>query len=232
MSASLNVVSVAVVFWLSSSRSAIRRRIMLIGCRVSRSPGLAIGFGAMGVAGAAGLDCAARTSSLVMRWPGPVAGIVAGSSCLSAMIARAAGDIATSGVDVDLATGTGFGASVGVAVGFPAGSIVATVAPTLTISPAWTVMVSTPAAGAGTSAEALSVSISKRGSSSLTAEPVGFIQRAMRPSVTDSPAAGTVTGIAIRRLPCPYRHSYGRRRRISTAMVITKETMCRGGPLE
>src|SRR5215213_4425621 len=53
MSASLNVVSVAVVFCDSNSRSAIRRRIGDMGCRVIRDPGAGAGGGDVG-RGAAG----------------------------------------------------------------------------------------------------------------------------------------------------------------------------------
>jgi hypothetical protein len=90
----------------------------------------------------------------------------------------------------------GSGACFGASAGVPAGSIVPTVAPTSTVSPSATVIFSTPSAGAGTSVLALSVSTSKSGSPDLIREPSGFIQRDRIPSVTDSPALGTLISTA------------------------------------
>src|SRR5438874_158743 len=77
MSASLNVVSVAVVFCDSSSRSAIRLRIGDIGWRVTRDSGEGGGGDAGRAAGAGGpLDglgvdsVKANTSPFVTRPPG------------------------------------------------------------------------------------------------------------------------------------------------------------------
>jgi hypothetical protein len=52
--------------------------------------------------------------------------------------------------------------------------------------------VSTPSAGAATSNATLSVSISTRTSSFFTASPGFLVQRAMVPSVTDSPITGVL----------------------------------------
>ena len=75
-----------------------------------------------------------------------------------------------------------------------AGSMVATVAPTATVSPSSTAIRSTPEPAAGTSLVALSVSSSKRGSPALTSEPSALCQRERIPSEIDSPTDGTVTG--------------------------------------
>ena len=75
-----------------------------------------------------------------------------------------------------------------------AGSIVATVAPTATVSPSLTAIRSTPVPAAGMSLVALSVSSSKSGSPARTRDPSGLSQRARIPSVIDSPTEGTVTG--------------------------------------
>jgi hypothetical protein len=80
------------------------------------------------------------------------------------------------------------------AAAFAAGasSIRPTTAPMATVSPSRTAIRSTPAAGAATSVEALSVSSSKSGSSAATAAPSFFSQRASVPSVIDSPTDGTL----------------------------------------
>ena len=68
-----------------------------------------------------------------------------------------------------------------------AGSMVATVAPTATVSPSGTAMRSTPEPAAGMSLVALSVSSSKRGSPARTSEPSALCQRERIPSEIDSP---------------------------------------------
>ena len=95
------------------------------------------------------------------------------------------------------AAGAGLAGAGGATLGAPAGSMLPTAEPTATVSPACCEMVSTPAAGAGTSTVSLSVSSSKRIWSAFTLAPVGTSHLAMRPSVTASPAAGTVTATGI-----------------------------------
>ena len=76
--------------------------------------------------------------------------------------------------------------------------MMASSAPTSTVSSAWTLMVfRTPATGEGTSVSTLSVDTSNRGSSASTRSPSCLIQRVMVPSVIDSPSSGILTGVAI-----------------------------------
>ncbi|MCZ7563267.1 MAG: hypothetical protein M5U08_05145 [Burkholderiales bacterium] len=78
----------------------------------------------------------------------------------------------------------------------PAASITASFAPTATVVPAWTrISFKTPAAGAGISAVTLSVSMSNRFSSALTASPTFLCQATTVPSVTVSPSWGMMTSI-------------------------------------
>ena len=73
-------------------------------------------------------------------------------------------------------------------------------APTSTVSPSCAeIDASTPALGAGTSTETLSVSSSTNGSSATTASPSFFIHFAIVASVTDSPSAGTRISVAMLR---------------------------------
>jgi len=66
--------------------------------------------------------------------------------------------------------------------------------PTVTVSPSATrISVTTPLAGEGISVSTLSVEISTRTSSSLTASPTFFAHRRTVPSVTVSPSWGIVT---------------------------------------
>src|SRR5205823_14391824 len=84
--------------------------------------------------------------------------------------------------------------------------------PTGTVAPSATVARTVPAAGATTSAVALSVSNSATGSSSLAYSPSFLSQRARTASVTDSPADGTLisTGIASALSRCPNGQSRDR----------------------
>ena len=80
----------------------------------------------------------------------------------------------------------------------PSCSMMASSAPTSTVSSAWTLMVfRTPATGEGTSVSTLSVDTSNRGSSASTRSPSCLIHRVMVPSVIDSPSSGILTGVAI-----------------------------------
>ena len=66
-----------------------------------------------------------------------------------------------------------------------------------TLAPSWTRTDSTPSAGDGTSAVALSVSSSNSGSPERTVSPSFFSQRDRIPSVIDSPTDGTLISTAI-----------------------------------
>src|SRR5215208_6414545 len=85
----------------------------------------------------------------------------------------------------------------------PSCSMMASSAPTSTVSSACTLMVfRTPATGDGTSVSTLSVDTSNRGSSASTRSPSCLIHRVIVPSVIDSPSSGILTGVAIdHRLP-------------------------------
>ena len=103
-----------------------------------------------------------------------------------------------------VAAGAGDGAT-GAASAFAAGalawafsSIAPITLPTSTSAPSSAVIwVNTPELGAGTSTVTLSVSISTSGSSAVTASPTALNQRAIVPSVTDSPISGTLISVAI-----------------------------------
>src|SRR5262245_33443007 len=177
------------------------------------------------------------TSSLVSRPPLPEAGMMVGSrSCsvtsrrtaglsgpgpperggagaVARSAARAAGGSATGGGALTAGAGGGGGAAAaaaGLAAARPAASSRrATTSPTATVSPCCFRMCSTPAAPAGSSVLALSVSSSSRTSSGPTTSPSCFAQRTMTPSVTDSPRLGIRTSKGIRPLflpgPCSAR---------------------------
>src|SRR5215211_4285501 len=85
----------------------------------------------------------------------------------------------------------------------PSCSMIASSAPTSTVSSACTLMVfRTPATGEGTSVSTLSVDTSNSGSSTSTRSPSCLLQRVVVPSVIDSPSSGILTGVAIdHRLP-------------------------------
>ena len=69
-------------------------------------------------------------------------------------------------------------------------------APTSTVSSSSTLIsCSVPATGEGISVSTLSVETSSSGSSTSTSSPTDFSHRVMVPSVTDSPRAGSVTGV-------------------------------------
>src|SRR5215211_166243 len=84
----------------------------------------------------------------------------------------------------------------------PSCSMMASSAPTSTVSSACTLMVlRTPATGDGTSASTLSVDTSNSGSSASTRSPSCLIHRVMVPSVIDSPSSGILTGVAMTSSP-------------------------------
>ena len=71
-------------------------------------------------------------------------------------------------------------------------------APTATVAPSLTrISESTPATLAFTSSVVLSVSISTKGSSTVTASPAFLSHFATVASVTDSPSAGTLISVAM-----------------------------------
>ncbi len=154
-----------------------------------------------------------------MRPPRPVPATSAAPRFCSAIILRAAGSTAP-GAAVDFAAADAFpGAGAGFAVEVAAGAAVgAGVAPA---TPAWAVAcapvsstamtscavtvepsprrisVSTPESGAGNSSTTLSVSMSTRFSSRLTASPAFLCQLTSVASVIDSGSTGTLTSISI-----------------------------------
>src|SRR6185437_14824529 len=74
----------------------------------------------------------------------------------------------------------------------------ASVVPTATVSSSATLIATTtPAAGEGISVSTLSVETSSSGSSASTLSPTDFSQRVTVPSVTDSPSAGSTTGVPL-----------------------------------
>jgi hypothetical protein len=91
--------------------------------------------------------------------------------------------------------GCAVGGASGAAAPLPPAAMVASVAPTVTVSPSWaTIASSVPAAGEGTSTSTLSVVTSTNDSPSVTLSPTALSHREMVPSVTDSPIAGRVRG--------------------------------------
>jgi hypothetical protein len=172
---------------------------------------------------------AASASARVMRPPGPLgrtddAGTPASSSRRRTIgeavwplldlpdpfsCSAPAGSSETAGAGVGVGTstdasaaGTAGTSTTGPAVGAGASAsppIVATAAPTATVSPsAARIDVRTPAAGEGTSESTLSVEISKSGSSRATESPTALNQRVTMPSVTDSPSAGSRTSANVK----------------------------------
>src|SRR5258708_37294874 len=154
------------------------------------------------------------TSVLVTRPSLPVAEICSGARPLSAASLRAAGPERSS---AGVATGSGFGAgaagvaaagfaadfgaAAGTGAALPAPSMVPSTPPTLTLAPSGTrISDSTPAAVAFTSSVTLSVSSSTTGSSTATGSPSFLSHFATVASVTDSPSAGTLISVAMRRL--------------------------------
>jgi hypothetical protein len=84
----------------------------------------------------------------------------------------------------------------GAATAAPAGAITPTIAPIATVAPGGTrISARTPAAGDGISASTLSVEISKRGSSRLTASPIFLSHLVTVPSAMDSPICGMITSV-------------------------------------
>ncbi len=205
----------AALFCASLSRSAMRRRSLVIRTRSSRAPGGrgAAGAGAGfvdGAAAGAGRSRAVSTSPLVRRPSLPEAASLAGSSPLSSTSLRTAGPERSSrSVPPPAAAAAGdlaaAGTAAAVACGLPAGAgfaapspIRPSSAPTATLPPSGTaISESVPAAGALTSSVTLSVSSSTSGSSMATLSPTCFSQRATVASVTDSPSAGTLISVAI-----------------------------------
>src|SRR5713226_3461666 len=94
-----------------------------------------------------------------------------------------------------LTGGEGLGAALDTVAG-TLSSITQISVPTVTVAPSSTLIsLSTPATGAGTSALTLSVMTSTRLSYFFTGSPTFFSQRAMVPSVMDSPSWGMVTTV-------------------------------------
>src|SRR5262249_213799 len=82
-----------------------------------------------------------------------------------------------------------------------ASSMRATTSPTCTVSPSALMIESTPAATAGISTLALSVSNSSSGSSTCTVAPPALIQRTLTPSLTHPPSGGMRPAQGIVRRP-------------------------------
>ena len=174
---------------------------------------------------------ASATSPFVMRPPRPVPATLAGSTPLSAIILRAAGSAVTGslaggGVDADDAglagaeAVVGVGAAAALAAGAPAAlalpsvSITAMTSFDVTVDPSGCLIsASTPSPGAGNSRTTLSVSMSMRFSSRLTASPAFLCQLTSVASVIDSGNCGTFTSILIAPLPLsgsPREHHFAR----------------------
>src|SRR5438477_1209624 len=223
MLTSLKVVRMAAVDCDCTSRSAMRWRSRDIGTRCSvRSPvgiwmgsggalddwapacagataaALAVGFARPGGAGISPVRVP-MTSPFVTRPSRPVPAIVAVSMPFSAAIFFADGD----GDWVPACAGDWTPACAGVAAAalgatFASVSIIAITSPLVTLSPSFfTILASTPSAGAGSSSTTLSVSTSIRFSSRLTASPAFFFQLTSVASETDSESCGTLTSTCI-----------------------------------
>ena len=203
ISTSLNVVNIAAVCCAETRRSAMRVRIWLIGSRRSLSLEEARAgaetfcdfcafCGSSSVSETGGSDAAdsryASTSSLVNRPSFPVPVIAVGSRSCSVTNRRTAGlkPSASTGVSTFSDTST-------FETALPSSSIVAMVSPTSIVSPSAFSVCNTPAEGAGNSTSALSVSITAKGSSTVTASPSDFNHSTRMASVTDSPNSGKTT---------------------------------------
>src|SRR6266850_2047276 len=217
MLTSLNVVRIAAVDCDCTRRSAMRARKRLIGTRCSgRSARICStltgaggwgkeGFAAAGGSGAGGLF-APRTSPLVTRPPRPLPAMAAVSIPFSSASFLAAGMTGTA-LAAGFTAGTGAGAAFsGAAAGaaalaalaFPSVSITAMTSPALTVPPSpLIIFASTPSAGAGSSRTTLSVSMSIRFSSRLTASPTFLCHASSVASATDSESCGTLISISM-----------------------------------
>src|SRR5215470_19515809 len=167
----------------------------------------------------AGMTVGSRSCSVTSRrtaglsGPGPAERVGEGLADRSAARAAPGGSATGGGGAVTAGAGGGGGAAVAAAgregARPAASSRRATTSPTATVSPCCFRMCSTPAAPAGSSVLALSVSSSSRTSSGPTTSPSCFAQRTMTPSVTDSPRLGIRTSKGIRPLflpgPCSAR---------------------------
>ncbi len=197
-------------------------------------------------------DADERTSSSVIRPPGPVPVTTARSTESSCAIRRTTGVACTrSGraaaetcnrllLGWSTAAAAGFGACNNLSLGAsPAradaslGSPMTTsTAPTGATSPSATTMRSTvPAYGEGTSTVALSVWISTSGSSSAISCPSVTSQRAISPSVRPSPRSGSLNSLAIATCASPGtgRLRSRQRRPRSTSIAKAASAMRRGG---
>ena len=202
MSTSLKVVSMAASCWAATRRWAILARSGVILRRVWRVPGAGAGAttGAAGRAatGAAtgagragvGFSAAASISPFVTRPALPVPTTVAGSMPVSAARRRTAGE-----ASVVLAAAAAGAPASGLATeeAVAAESMVATIWPIFTSSPAATWRAIRPADSAVPSLVILSVSSSKRGWSFLTTSPSLTCHLARMPEAMDSPMGGILT---------------------------------------
>ena len=190
----------AAVFWLSFRRLAMVWRRRVIFTRSSREASSA-DTGARGAAGAAagaGADfaaaIAAETSSFMMRPSRPVPLTSDAERPASAIAFSADGALATSleaAAGVSAAAGAAAGAA---ATAAPSPEITPSLAEASTVVPSGAVIsASTPAAGAGTSTDTLSVSSSQSISSCATLSPTFLNHVETVASETLSPSVGTIT---------------------------------------
>ena len=196
---------------LSSMRSAISARILVMGTSLPSSLGAAgITFAGAGFCTAGcGEERNLRMSSLETRPPAPVPGTSARFTLCSLAILRTSGEERTTCGAADSSIAT-LSASVD-AAGSICGAATAPVSPTVPPTTATTVLICTvapsgtrtsvkmPATGEGISASTLSVEISKRGSSTSTRSPARFSHLVMVPSKMDSPICGITTRVPLAR---------------------------------
>ncbi len=201
---SLNEVSMAIEFFDSISRSAMRLRMRVMATRCS------------------GRALATRSrwpsrSPLVTRPPRPLPSTAAASMPCCSATRRPAGDrsaLADAGLPADVLAAAAVGALDALAGALAGAAVVAlagcstagaATAPSsiraitcwpVTVSPVWKrISLMMPATGAGTSRTTLSVSRSTRFSSRATASPTFLCQAAMVASETDSGRTGTLTSV-------------------------------------
>src|SRR6266571_2487387 len=214
MLTSLNVVRMAAVDCDCTKRSAMRARKRLIGTRCSgRFPRICTtltgalgrgkeGFAAAGASVAGGL-VAPSTSPFVTRPPRPLPAMAAVSMPFSSASFRAVG-MAGAALADGFAAGTGAGAAFtciaagAAALAFPSVSRVAMTSSAFTVLPSPLMMLaSTPSAGAGSSRTTLSVSMSIKFSSRLTASPTFLCHASKVASATDSESCGTLISMSM-----------------------------------
>ncbi len=201
----------AAVFCASFRRRAMvwRRRVILTrSSRAASSAGTgwrgSAGCGAgVGAAACEAPETARATSSFMMRPSRPVPCTASGERPASAIAFLAEGASSTSFFGAGSCAGAAsvfFGVSAfgAAATPCPSDEISASFEPAATVVPSVTrISASTPAAGAGTSTETLSVSSSQSISSCATVSP-GFLNQVDTvASDTDSPRAGTITSIIL-----------------------------------